>query len=135
VFFPMASKKAKILIVEDEYFLLDFYETKLEASGFKPIKAGGGAEGIRMAKKKLPDLIILDILMPEVDGFQVLQAVKADQLTKDIPVLILSNLSQRREIKKGLELGAEEFVVKADVIPDEIVDKINKYLNASKPAS
>ncbi len=125
----MNKKKFKILVIEDEYFLLDFYESKLEACGFKPIRASGGAEGIRVAKSKLPDLIILDILMPSVDGFQVLREIKKNKSTKDIPVLIFSNLSQRAEIKKGLELGAKEFIVKADVIPNEIIFKINKYLS------
>ena len=127
----MAKRKIKILVVEDEHFLLNFYESKLEQSGFKPIRAAGGADGIRLAKSKLPNLILLDILMPDVDGYEVLRQVKAYKKTRDIPVLIFSNLSQRAEVKKGLALGAVEFVVKADVVPDEIIEKINKYLTSN----
>ena len=124
----MAKRKVKILVIEDEHFLLNFYKSKLDQTGFKSIRAAGGAEGIRLAKSRLPDLILLDILMPDVDGYEVLRQVKAYKKTKNIPVLIFSNLSQRAEVKKGLDLGAVDFIVKADVIPDEIVARINKYL-------
>jgi len=125
----MPKRKVKILVIEDEHFLLNFYGSKLGQLGYQAIKASGGDEGIRLAKLKSPDLILLDILMPDIDGYEVLRRVKADKKTKNIPVLILSNLSQRVEVKKGLELGAVEFIVKADVIPDDIVVKIEKYLN------
>jgi len=124
----MARQKTKILLVEDEDFLLDLYDKKLEDAGLEVIKAANGVEGLSLAQLELPDLILLDILMPQVDGYEMLKRIKSDKKTKNIPVVIFSNLSQREEIEKGLKLGAEDFIIKTSVTPTEMVGKVKEYL-------
>jgi DNA-binding response OmpR family regulator len=128
----MVKKKLKILVVEDEAFLLDLYETKLEQEGYEVIKANNGVEGLSLAQLELPRLILLDILMPQVDGYEMLGLLKKGEKTKNIPVIIFSNLSQREEIEKGLELGANDFIIKTSVTPSELVDKVRSFLKRNK---
>ena len=128
----MPKSKTKILIVEDEEFLLDLYEKKLEEVGFEVVKAGNGREGLSLTQLELPDLILLDILMPQTDGYEMLKKVKAGSKIKNIPVVIFSNLSQREEIEKGLKLGAKDYIIKTSVTPSEMVSKVKEYLKASK---
>lgn len=127
----MPKSKVKILIVEDEEFLLDLYDKKLEEVGFEVVKAKNGIEGLSLAQLELPDLILLDILMPQIDGYEMLEKIKAGSKTKNIPVIIFSNLSQREEIEKGLELGAKDFIIKTNVTPTEMVTKVKEYLKKS----
>ncbi len=129
----MVNKRIKILVVEDEDFLLSLYETKLEQSGYEVVKASNGAEGISLAQLELPNLILLDILMPQVDGYEMLKRIKADGKTKKIPVIIFSNLSQKQEIEKGLQLGAKDYIIKTSVTPTELVGRVKKYLKADSP--
>lgn len=124
----MVKKKTKILLVEDEAFLLDLYEAKLEEVGYEVIKASNGAEGLSLAQLELPSLILLDILMPQVDGYEMLKQLKADKKTKNIPVIIFSNLSQKEEIEKGLKLGARDYIIKTSVTPTELEAKVKEYL-------
>jgi len=128
----MAKKKIKILVVEDETFLLDLYETKLEQSGYEVIKASNGEEGFSLAMLERPELILLDILMPKVDGYELLKKLKADSKTKDIPAIIFSNLSQKEEIEKGLKLGAKDYIIKTSVTPTELEAKVKEYLKSKK---
>lgn len=123
----MPKKQFKILIVEDEPFLLELYEIKIEQAGFIVIKAADGQAGLSLTQLELPDLILLDILMPKIDGYEMLKKLKEDKRTKKIPVIIFSNLSQRKEIEKGLKLGAKDFIIKSSVTPAELVNKIKKY--------
>lgn len=123
----MTKKQFKILIVEDEPFLLELYDAKLTQEGFDAVKAADGQAGLSLAQLELPDLILLDILMPKIDGYEMLKRLKEDKRTKKIPVVIFSNLSQREEIEKGLKLGAKDFIIKSSVTPTELVDKIKKY--------
>jgi DNA-binding response OmpR family regulator len=124
----MRKIKNKILIVEDEQFLLDLYDMKLEQAGFEVIKASNGTQGVSLAQLELPALILLDILMPETDGYEMLKSLKENPKTKNIPVVIFSNLSQREEIEKGLKLGAKDFIIKTSVTPSEIVERVKEYL-------
>ncbi len=117
-----------ILIVEDEPELLDMYQAKFAAAGYSVFTAHNGEIGLIMAKNQKPDLIILDILMPEVDGYQMLEKLKSSKETARIPVVIFSNLSQKKEIEKGFRLGAKDFIVKSEVTPKELLEKIKKYL-------
>jgi len=126
----MAKPKTKILIVEDEQFLLDLYEKKLEEAGFEVVKAENGVEGLSLTQLELPDLILLDILMPQTDGYEMLKKVKDGPKTKKIPVVIFSNLSQREEIEKGLKLGAKDFIIKTSVTPSEMVSRVKEYLRS-----
>ena len=124
----MKRSKIKILVVEDESFLLDLYQIKLEQSGFEIIKASNGDEGVSLAKLEQPGLILLDILMPQVDGYEMLAKIKSDPKTKNIPVIIFSNLSQKEEIEKGLKLGASDFIIKTSVTPSQLEARVKEFL-------
>ncbi|MDO8559643.1 MAG: response regulator [bacterium] len=119
----------KILIVEDEPSLLELYRLALEQAGFSLFTAVNGDAGYLLAKGNPVDLILLDILMPKVDGYEALRHLKNDPDTKKIPVIIFSNLSQKEEIEKGLKLGAKDFVVKTSVTPKALVEKVKQWVS------
>jgi DNA-binding response OmpR family regulator len=121
-------KKYKILIVEDEAELLEMYKTKLEADGFEVYVASDGEAGFMIAKNSLPDLILLDILMPKVDGYTMLKKLKKDESTKDLSSVIFSNLSQKEEIEKGFKLGAKDYIIKTSITPGELVERVKEFL-------
>ncbi len=118
----------KILIVEDDKFLRELITRKLESEGYKIIEAVDGEEGIKKATEEKLDLILLDLILPGIDGFEVLTQLKQNEKLASIPVIILSNLGQREEIEKGLKLGAIDYLVKAHFTPGEIIEKIKNIL-------
>src|SRR3989338_682564 len=121
----MANNKKTVLIVEDDAFILEVLKKKLEGKGYFVIGAGDAHSGLQVLKEQPVDLVLLDILLPGgANGFLLLQDLKKTESLKDIPVLILSNLSERSDIEKGLKLGAIDFLVKANHTPNEIVDKV-----------
>ncbi len=125
----MAQDHIKILLVEDDSFLVEMYTTKFELEGFDVVTAEDGARGIELAQSENPDIILLDILMPKMDGFEVLDALKKNSKTKDIPVVLLTNLGQKDDVKKGFEKGAVGYLIKAHFMPSEVVDKIKAILD------
>ncbi|MCK5510998.1 response regulator [Candidatus Parcubacteria bacterium] len=118
----------KILLIEDDPFLLSMYSIKFEAEGFVVATADDGEKGLEAAKKTDSDIILLDILMPKMNGFEVLEKLKADEDTKKIPIILLTNLNQKDEIEKGLILGADDYLIKAHFMPSEVVTRIKKIL-------
>ena len=118
----------KILIVEDDQFLLQMYATKLELEGFAVLEATNGREGLKVAKKEKPDLILLDLNLPEIDGFEVLGQLRNDPETKDFKVIVLTNFSQKEHIDRCLNLGADDYLIKAHFVPSEVVKKIKDIL-------
>ncbi|KKW08254.1 MAG: Two component transcriptional regulator, winged helix family [Candidatus Kaiserbacteria bacterium GW2011_GWA2_49_19] len=118
-----------VLLVEDDVFLAGIYQKKFEMEGYKISIAENGEKGLADAKKKKPDIILLDILLPKMDGFTVLKNLKADASTKDIPVILLTNLGQKDDVEKGLEAGASDYLIKAHFKPSEIVEKVKKVLH------
>lgn len=118
----------KILLVEDDKTLLDMYTLKFKQEGFVILTATDGLAGLEMAKKEKPAVILLDIMMPKMDGFAVLKELKKDPSTKNAPVLMLSNLGQKSDMEKGKKLGASDYVVKASMTPTQVVDKVKSYL-------
>jgi|ETNmetMinimDraft_26_1059896.scaffolds.fasta_scaffold37862_2 DNA-binding response OmpR family regulator len=124
--------KNKILIVEDEPFLVEMYKTRFEQEGYDVAIALSGATVSTTMKENKPDLVLLDLIMPEVDGYQVLQEVKSINSIKDVPVLIFSNLAQEEEIEKGFEYGADDYFVKSNYIPSQIVEKVEKMIKQKK---
>ncbi|MCI5108607.1 MAG: response regulator [Candidatus Pacebacteria bacterium] len=118
----------KVLSIEDDKFLSSLVAKKLSAAGFEMIHATNGEDALDMVKDEKPAIILLDILLPEMSGFEVLEKLKADEETKSIPVLLFSNLGQREDIDKGIKLGAEKFIVKATVVLDDIVKEIQDTL-------
>jgi DNA-binding response OmpR family regulator len=123
-----AQPKAKVLIVDDDAFLSGIYATKLELEGFAVVSARDGDEGLKAAAAERPDLILLDVLMPKLDGFEVLKRLKSAEETKAIPVIMLTNLGQKEDIEKGLEGGAVDYLIKAHFVPAEAVAKIKSVL-------
>lgn len=124
----MPKDKIKILLVEDDSFLLGMYATKFEMEDFKVVMAEDGEKAVRLAAKEMPDIILLDIILPKVNGFEVLRQIKDNRMTATIPVILLTNLSQKDEIEQGLKMGAEDYLIKAHFMPSEVVDKIKKVL-------
>lgn len=116
-----------ILVIEDDKFYGNIFKTKF-TEVYDIIVAVNGKEGIEEAKKRKPDLILLDLIMPMQDGFETLQELKADPVLKDVNVIILSNLGQENDIKKAKDLGAIDYLIKANVSLQEAVDKVKQYL-------
>lgn len=120
----------KILLIEDDPFLIDIYTTKLEQSGFRVEIARDGLKGLEVLKKDSPQLVLLDIVLPQMDGWEVLRKIKQDDKFKDLPVIVLSNLGQKQEVKKGLDLGAVKYLIKAHYTPAQVVEEIKQTLKS-----
>lgn len=118
-----------VLLVEDDTFLANIYKTKFEMEGFKVTVAENGEIGLDEAKKKKPDIVLLDVLLPKMDGFTVLKHMKEDASVANIPVILLTNLGQKDDVEKGLELGAVDYLIKAHFKPSETVAKVKKALH------
>jgi DNA-binding response OmpR family regulator len=125
----MPDKKITVVIVEDEKMLADMYATKFAMEGFDAQKANDGQAGFDLVKEEKPDIVLLDIIMPKIDGFGVLKMLKDEASLKKIPVILLTNLGQEEDIKKGKELGAADYFVKANHTPAEVVQKVKQVLN------
>jgi len=121
----------KILIVEDDQFLMDIYATKLREEGFAVEEATNGEMAFEKLRESQPDLILLDIILPMQEGFEILKEIKSDEKFKNLPIIIISNLGQKEDIKKGLSLGAVKYLVKADYTPSQIVKEIKKILRST----
>ncbi|MDO8561701.1 MAG: response regulator [bacterium] len=121
----------KILIVEDDDFLSGLVTRKLVAAGFTVSSASDGEEAMRKIKEEKPGLILLDEILPGINGFEILTHIKKDPATATIPVIMLTNMGQKEEIDRGLALGASEYLIKAYLSPDEIVKKVKTYIPES----
>ncbi|MDP2910448.1 MAG: response regulator [bacterium] len=122
----------KILIIEDDRFLRKVIAKKLSREKYQIIEAIDGEEGLRLAQLENPDLILLDLVLPQIDGFEVLERIKNNENISKIPVIILSNLGGEDKASKGLKMGAADFLVKSELNPGEIVDKIKAVFEKSK---
>lgn len=120
-----------ILLIEDDAFISRMYSEKLSLEGFNVIAATDGLVGWEKAQSDQPDIILLDIMLPKMDGWEVLDHLKAEAVTKDIPVILLTNLGSRKDIERGLELGAIDYLIKAHFIPSEVVEKIKSFVKKS----
>lgn len=122
------SPNKTVLLVEDERNLLKMYDRKFTLEGFRVLKAENGKQALEIVKTEKPSVILLDIIMPELDGFQVLERLESNPETKDIPVILLTNLNQETDIARGMNLGAKDFLVKANFEPDEVVEKVKRMI-------
>lgn len=122
------NKKAKVLLVEDDTFLSGMYVKKLELENFEVLLASDGKLGLKMILEEIPDLILLDIILPKMSGFDILKEIKKDKKTKDIPVILLTNLGQKKDVERGFALGARDYLIKAHFMPSEVVEKIIKTI-------
>jgi len=122
------NNKTKVLIIEDDSYISDMYRIKFESENFETIVASNGIEGIKLLEKMVPDIILLDIVMPKIDGFSVLKEIKKNPKLDKIPVILLTNLSQKENVERGFELGASSYIIKAHFTPSEVVEKIKEVL-------
>jgi DNA-binding response OmpR family regulator len=127
----MAAKKT-IFLVEDDLFLSDMYRTKFELSGYEMPHAEDGDVALRKIKEAKPDVVLLDIVLPKKSGFDVLKELKQDPEVSKIPVILLTNLSQKDDVDRGYSLGAVDYVIKAHFTPAEVVAKVEKVLSGKK---
>lgn len=125
----MDNTKKKILVAEDDEFLIKAYKAKLIQEGYEMSLATDGEKTLNLAKSEKPALILLDLMMPKMNGFEVLAALKADPGTQNIPVIITSNLGQEADVKKGIDAGAVDYLIKARFTMEELMEKLKKYLN------
>jgi len=128
----MENKKI-IIIVEDDVFLSDIYQTKFTEAGYECLLAQDGARCLSLLESSVsPYVILLDIVMPKMDGLELLTFLKSNEKYKGIPVILLSNLGQDTDIKKGMELGALDYMIKAHYTPSEVVKKVEDILSKAK---
>ena len=125
-------EKTKILIVEDDKFLIKLYSNKLRREGFLVIEAISGEEALNKIFGEKPDLILLDLVLPQKSGFEILSEIKLNKETRDIPVIILTNLGQESDVKRGLALGAVAYLVKTDFSINRLPEIVKEYLVRSK---
>lgn len=124
----------KVLLAEDDSFLREICTKKLVHEGFTVIEAADGEQTLIEVKKNLPDIILLDIILPAIDGFEVLKKIRsdADKKINKIPIIMLTNLGQADDIKKATDLGANGYIIKAHFTTAEIIDKVKTQLGIAK---
>ena len=122
------NRTALLLIAEDDQFYANLYKTKLEKEGFAVVISTNGSETMQLIEKNKPNLIILDIVMPELDGFEVLKQLKQKPDFKNVPVIVLSNLGQQEDIDRALSLGAFRYIVKSNVSIHDMVESVEEAL-------
>jgi len=130
----MPSGTLHILLVEDDPAVAGMYKLKLEMDGYKVTVAGDGEEGLRVAREQKPQLIFLDVRLPKMDGMSVLEAMRGDDRTRHIPVLILSNYGEPPLIERGLRLGAREYLLKSETTPSGVAARARSYTGTGKAA-
>lgn len=124
---PQNQKKV-ILIIEDDVFLLKTYQVTFRKEGIEVMVATNGNDALSMLEKDPPSAVLLDLMLPGVSGFDVLAAIRKNEKWKKVPVLIMSNLGQSQDIERGMSLGANEYIIKADVKIFDVVERVKKYL-------
>ncbi len=123
------DKKKKVLIVDDEASIREIYKKEFNSEGFQVLLAADGEEGLLKAGEDSPHLILLDVMLPKMNGIDVLKALKKNPLTKDIPILLLTNLGEETIIKEGFTMGAEGYLLKVSYTPAQVVAECRKFLD------
>jgi len=124
----MADKKIKILLAEDDSFIQKAYKDGFERKNFDVLVAGDGEVAINLMKSNKPDIVLLDLIMPKKNGFDVLKEMKSDEDLKNIPVIVLSNLGQDSDVDKCKTMGAVDYLIKSDYSIPEILEKIKEHI-------
>ena len=114
---PESDQTIDVLLIEDDQETLDMYKLKLEKDGYRVHVALDGEEGVRRAQELVPDIVFLDIRLPKMDGFAVLENLRSDSVTRNIPVIILSNYGEKELVDRGLKLGALDYLIKSETTP------------------
>lgn len=130
----MADAKKNIMIIEDDRFLSSLIKARLEKNDFATTQAFDGEEAMKLLRQERPNLIVLDLIMPKVTGFEILEAISLDPQLSKVPVVILSNLAQDSDIQKAKSLGAIEYLVKIRVSIDELINKIKSIVQSQTVA-
>lgn len=126
------ANNASILLVEDDSFISGMYYTKLVSLGFKiEIAEDGEVAWEKLQQDPLPDLVLLDVVLPKKDGFEILEALRGAERTKKLPIILLTNLGQKPDVERGIKLGANDYIIKAHYTPTEVVDKITNVLDST----
>ncbi len=120
----------KILLVEDDVFIRDIYNTKLKQEKFDVIMAEHGIDALKKLENFLPDIVLLDIVMPYMDGMDFLKEFKKEEKWKNIPIIMLSNLSDKERVVDARSLGVNDYLIKSHFTPSEVVEKVNLLLQA-----
>ncbi len=128
----MSDSKGTIAIIEDEEILVDVLTKKIQTEGYAVVAAADGEKGLEVIEKQKPDLILLDIVMPKMNGYEVLEALQQKFGKTMPPVIIISNSGQPVEIDKAINLGAKDYIIKAQFTPEEVITKVNKFMGKSK---
>lgn len=118
----------KVLIIEDDNFLSDLYKIQFEKSGYKVVQSYDGLDGLSKISLENPSVVVLDLIMPELTGLEVLERLKKDSKFSDLPIVVLSNLRDEEKIKKALTLGAVGYIIKPTLTPKQVVDEVSKYI-------
>lgn len=117
-----------VYVAEDDQFLANAYLVKLKSAGYDVVVVSNGKELLDAVKAKKPDIILVDLIMPIMDGFEALQKIKTNKETASIPVIIASNLNQNDDIEKGMKLGAVDYIVKSDTSLDDLIKKMESHI-------
>ena len=125
----MPKERKKILIVDDEAPIREIYNKEFSSAGFDVTLAVDGEDGLLKAGEEIPDLILLDIMLPKMSGIDVLKALKKNSLTREIPVLLLTNLGEETIIKEGFSLGANGYLLKVSYTPAQVIEECRKFLS------
>ena len=121
------SDTKKVLIIEDESMISSMYKTKLEQDGYTVVTANNGSDGLAVAKVEIPDIILLDVIMPQLDGFTVLEELRVNMGIK-VPIIMLTNLGTDEDKEKGGKLGATDYLVKSSLTPAQVSEMVTKNL-------
>lgn len=128
----MDQKQHKILIIDDDPFILDMYVLKFKEMNYAVLTAADGKSGLAKIRKEKPDIVLLDIVLPSLDGFEILQ-----EMAKDPPprpkIILLTNLGQKEDVARGMRLGAADYIIKAHFTPSEVANKVKTVLETQKP--
>jgi DNA-binding response OmpR family regulator len=123
-----SSDEVRVLFVEDDPTVAQMYRLKLELDGYQVIMAKDGEEGLRLASEVNPDLVFLDIRLPKIDGFAVLESLRGNEQTRNVPVVILSNYGEQELVERGLKLGALEYLIKSQTTPAHLSRGVEGWL-------
>lgn len=124
----MAEAPKKILLVEDDPMIVEMYKMRFEEEGFEVLVTDRGSEALEIASQQRPIAVLLDVILPEIDGFSILQNLKSSPDTRDIPVMLLTNLGQESDQEKGRQLGVADYFVKSQHTPADIIQRVNSII-------
>ena len=125
----MSEEKKKLLLIEDDPFIRDIYNVKFSQEGFEVTMAENGVEALKKMEELVPDIILLDIVMPYMDGMETLKNIRSKEEWKKIPVIMLTNISEKEKITESEDYGISDYLIKSQFTPSEVVQKVKTLLN------